>query len=211
LESDAAAPEVYEASAIALSGLAPLLERAQSELNRLSYTKKLERDRMRYVLAAVSRKIEQRANRNVSDIWDRALLIKKKKLAPSKYFDIEHVMPQDAKYTSLGDDPDTTWIDSIGNLVLMDYSDNRGAGNLPPFEKLSHYASSELLLTRSICDIQDLGQLNDRIRRSLESIWKNGETPLTNWDKSCVAARANLYWGILSEEFKETLKIETQD
>jgi hypothetical protein len=201
----ATAEEIYEASEIALVGLDSLFERARQQMMRLSYTKKLERDRIRFILATTTRCVEARAHRNVSDFWDRAL-VGNKKVTNAKAFDIEHVMPQDAKYTSLAGDDDTDWIDSIGNLVLMDYQDNRGAGNKAPQDKLDHYASSELLLTRSLCDIDDLGQLNPRLRRALEEL--SGKASLATWNRTAVEARGELYWEILAEELSEALRFD---
>jgi hypothetical protein len=102
-----------------------------------------------------------------------------------------------------GEDP--TWVDEIGNIVLLHPSDNRSAGDTWPREKVADYNSSQLLLTRSLCDFEALGQVNQRVQTVIDQLHELASPGLDEWSEAAAAARSNLYYELLRQEFSRTL------
>jgi hypothetical protein len=94
--------------------------------------------------------------------------------------EIEHIMPQtltDAWRELLGDNPEDVhshWLHTPGNLTLTGY--NAELSNSPWSEKRSRYASSNLVMTRELAQVETFGsqqirtRANELARRAI-SIW----------------------------------------
>lgn len=205
LPTTASTSDVHSASVRAMRDVNALIELARANFGRLQYSRPHEQDQIRYVLTRVSIKVESLARQTIESLWKRGLLERAGGQRPDKPFDIEHVAPQSAGSSS--DLSEFDWRQGIGNLVLMHYSDNRAAGANHPSEKVGHYNSSELLLTRLLCDFSDLGALNQRIKRVVEKFQANRSWNLADWTKECTQNRENLYWELLESDFRTTLKV----
>jgi hypothetical protein len=208
--SDTASPsDVFENSSRGLRDVSSLLELAKLNLSKLQYSRSNDLDQIRYILTRISVRIESFAKHNTETLWKRGLIERDNGAKPEKPFDIEHVSPQSAG--ALVEIGEHDWKQGIGNLVLMHYSDNRSAGANDPAVKIGHYNSSELLLTRSLCDAADLGVLNRRLERIVAKMQGKRSWALSNWDSESALAREALYWDLLNDEFTETFKLEPND
>jgi hypothetical protein len=205
LPAAASISDVHGASARAMRDVNMLIEQAKINFSRLQYSRPHEQDQIRYVLTRVSIKVESLARHTVESLWKRGLLERENGQRPDKPFDIEHVAPQSGGSSS--DAFDFDWRQGIGNLVLMHYSDNRAAGANNPGDKVGHYNSSELLLTRLLCDSSDLGVLNQRIKRIVEKFQANRSWNLANWSSECARNRESLYWELLETDFRTSLQV----
>ena len=198
--------DVFSASESGMKNLESLLDRAKSEVENLRYNNPTDSDQIRYILTRISVRIETLAKHNTNLLWERGLLIRVNGEKPGKPFDLEHVFPQSGGQSSNADYPE--WGHSIGNLALMHYSDNRAAGDAAPSMKAPHYASSELLLTKSLCKFDDLGALNPRLSKILNKLSATHSWNLDNWNESSAAGRTLLYWELFSDELVEIFRME---
>jgi hypothetical protein len=198
--------QVFEACADALQDCPSLLRAAETYFSTLSYSIETQKKRIRYILARVSKRIEDLGQNNVEHLPLGAYL--KTSKGNSRGFDIEHILPQSIIYASdweANRNPD--FINQIGNLVLLHPSDNRGAGARLPIDKAGDYAASSLLITRSLCEIDQLGLLNTRVRSQIEFLHGHGRWNLSNWDEAAVLDRTQTYWAVLSSDIKANLRL----
>lgn len=197
---------IASACAEALSECNSLLKAAESYIDDLSYSVETQKKRIRYVLARVSKRIEELAGNNVEQLGLASYL--KTSKGSSRGYDIEHVLPQSIIFSSSWDESRSeAFINTLGNLVLLHPSDNRGAGAQMPSDKAKEYATSSLLITKSLCERDQLGLLNDRVGKQIEVLHGQGSWSLDTWDENAVLARTAAYWSILEEDLKVTLGI----
>ncbi len=206
LHSDASTDQVYEACSDALLDCKSLLKAAEAYFSGLSYGIETQKKRIRYVLARVSRKIEELADNNVEKLGLASYL--KTSKGNSRGYDIEHVLPQSIVFSSSWDEGRSSdFINQIGNLVLLHPSDNRGAGAQMPADKAKDYAASSLLITKSLCDIGQLGLLNDRVKTQIEILHGHGTWSLESWNEAAVSDRTQTYWKILEDDLQKNLRL----
>jgi hypothetical protein len=103
-------------------------------------------------------------------------------------YDIEHIRP-----TALYGDKELN--DSIGNLVFAHPMDQRVAGDAMPINKIDVYRTSNLLLTRSLCNSEEL-ILNMAQRNAVRSIHEVAPPYLHDWNDESIQRRFELYWQI---------------
>lgn len=208
IKSGASSTDVYLASRNALENLDELVLQAGIYFDKWSYGSQSHKKKIRYILARVARKVEESANS--IGILSSAPLDSFLKASSGKYigFDIDHVLPSATKNkrVELGGD-DFSFLDTIGNLVLLHPSDNRAAGDAEPIDKAKDYASSNLLINKVLCSKQDLGLLNTRLEKVVNELHKVCLPNLSNWHVDQVKARANLYWEIFSDDILSSLSI----
>lgn len=198
--------EIYDACSEALDDCLALLKAAETYIDDLSYSVETQKKRIRYVLARVSKRIEELAG-NHQDQQGLDVYLKTSK-GVSRGFDIEHVLPQSIVFSSSWDEKRSSeFVNRIGNLVLLHPSDNRGAGAQLPVDKAKEYATSNLLITKSLCDLDQLGLLNERVGRQLEILHGKGSWSLASWDEMAVEQRTKAYWSILVTEMKEIFRL----
>lgn len=89
--------------------------------------------------------------------------------------------------------------DSIGNLVLLDHRDNRGAGAKSPSGKKDVYTNSSLLLTKNLSSRMLLPRMKAGIE-SIESTCKLTDLKwdIENWNEISVSDRQSYYERLLS-------------
>jgi Protein of unknown function DUF262/Protein of unknown function (DUF1524) len=206
LPIDATPDHVFDACSVALADCHPLLKAAETYFSDLSYSIETQKKRIRYALARVSKRIEDLADNNVERLPLASYL--KTSKGNSRGYDIEHVLPQSIVFSSgwdesRGDD----FINQIGNLVLLHPSDNRGAGAQMPRDKAKDYAASSLLITKSLCEVEQLGLLNERVQRQIDLLHGHGEWSLDTWNERAVRDRTNTYWKILETDFLQSFRL----
>lgn len=206
LDTNSKADDVFEASVDALSDCTDLLRAAESYFGSLSYGVETQKKRIRYILARVTRKIEELAGNNVEKLPLASYL--KTSKANARGYDIEHVLPQSIVFSSGWDESrNADFVNEIGNLVLLHPSDNRGAGAQMPVDKAREYAASSLLITKSLCNTGQLGLLNERVGKQIEILHLHGDWSLQSWDEKAVKDRTKTYWSILEGDIRENLRI----
>lgn len=206
LSPDSTQSEVYDACSDALVECNSLIRAAEAYFATLSYAIETQKKRIRYVLARVSKRIEELADNNVEQLSLSSYL--KTSKGNSRGYDIEHVLPQSIVFSSTwpdGRNPD--FINQIGNLVLLHPSDNRSAGAQMPSDKAKDYAVSSLLITKSLCDVDQLGLLNDRVKTQIGILHGHGQWSLESWGELAVADRTQTYWKILESDLRSNLRI----
>jgi hypothetical protein len=204
LDANASHAEIMAASENALEAVPALLEDLKLKLPRLTYAQETQKKRIRYVLARVSSAIELAAGHDHTENTLRNCL--KTSTKSVRGYDLDHILPQSlpaSTFWTEGEDP--TWVDEIGNLVLLHPGDNRSAGDVWPSEKVADYNSSQLILTRSLCDLDALGQVNARVQAVINQLHDLASPELSNWTASGAEARANLYYELLRGEFAKAL------
>jgi hypothetical protein len=204
LEPDATIQDIKDASEGALEGVAPLLDQLEIIVPRLSYSQESQKKRIRYVLARVSSAIEAGLGTGHTENTLENCL--KTSTRTVNGYDLDHVMPQSVTGSSLWPEgEDSTWVGEIGNLTLLHPSDNRSAGDVWPEEKAPDYNSSHLTLTRALCHPDELGAVNTRIQSVITSLHDMASPSLAEWTADTSAARAQLYFLLLKQEFEKTL------
>jgi hypothetical protein len=207
LDSRASEDQVLEACAEALIECPALLKAAEAYFSDLSYSVETQKKRIRYILARVSKRIEDLSGNNVENLGLSSFL--KTSKGTSRGYDLEHVLPQSIIYSSAWEDGrNASFVNEIGNLVLLHPSDNRGAGNQMPKDKAAEYATCTLLITKSLCDKGQLGLLNARVGAQIDSLHAHGDWSLDSWDEQSVRARTSAYWSILGADIAENLGIQ---
>ena len=193
----------------AMIQMTELFESARRVFGNMSYRSSSDRKRMKYVLARVAVYVEGLANNDVDGLWDR--ILRKKGQRPTKPFDLEHVTPRSSSYkSSSGSDVD--WIDSIGNLVPLVPIDNTSAGKMSPLEKKSHYNSSELIITKSLCSQEDFGiGFNKRVQAAMGKIHGANPPKLENWSKDSASIREEMYWTFFKDDLLQSLNLKEEE
>ena len=192
LQSNASIEEIWHISNFAFLEIDRLLEVVKANFKALRYANKSDRTRIRYILA----RINLRTMKNISDtevLPELNSLFRTSQSSKGQVslgYDIEHIRPK----SIYGGNPIT---DSIGNLVLAHPKDQRGAGDLEPFEdrKKAVYSSSKMLLTKSLCDYGEvMNSLNMDERKEMRKIHEDAPASLYNWDDSAIQRRTEMYW-----------------
>lgn len=130
-----------------------LAQRFGEEMGRLS-ADSVAKYRLMYVIARLTQQIEIDAyGENENTKW------------LGRYtgggFEIEHVMAQNPSKEAaveFGDVPTEEFVQTLGNLTLVERSINASLGNRPYSQKRDVYRQSQLLLTRSLAERPKVGQ-----------------------------------------------------
>jgi hypothetical protein len=213
LPANATEDEIFTASADALADAATRLTFLEAAVSTFSYSNASERKKIRYILARLSRSIERFAGGASNSLAEYLATITGKDATNGiRGYDIEHVLPSSFPGLDTWDvDRDSRFVNSIGNLVLLYPSDNRRAGDAWPSEKAPDYASSKLLLTKSLCSPDDLGLANARVANALALCHEHSGPSLENWDEESVRSRETLYQELLKREFIKSLRLENAE
>lgn len=157
---------------------AKLSERFDDAFRRM-YAHSVQGYRLRYIIAKLTQRVELDAyGETETSKW----------LSPfiENAYEIEHIFPQGASETAkdeFGPFTDTAIVQRLGNLVLVEQGINASLGNRPYSHKRQVYPKSRHLLTRSISEIQRVGQAG-RIDRAVSSF-----TAFEEWNEANVERR----------------------
>lgn len=154
--------------------------------------------RIRYILAKVAHEMNKSGGDLILSVKDFLATTKidgrsKKVIFPG--FDIEHVSPK-----SLNEFEDKT--DSLGNLVLLHWEDNRIEADNTPRGKAKRYHGSMCYATRALSvDVQS----NDRIEKLVADYRVGTVDGPEDWNIDMVDARSNMYQHILFDALEKDL------
>jgi hypothetical protein len=201
LAANASPDEIFSAAAPALQDLSPLLESLDFQIRNLDYERgPSDRDKIRSVLGISAREVGAfQASKQFPNVLSEYV---------SSRFDIEHIEPKSTiNRITWGDPSDTRYVNSIGNLTLVYKSDNRGAGDAKPALKAGIYAQSEVLATKLLCDIAQIGTIEPTLKKLLEKHDLTGNGRLSLWNESAALCRENLYCELVINRFRQDLRI----
>jgi hypothetical protein len=220
--------EVKVASAKASEGLGDLLVAAQAKISTLRYSTQSHQIKLRYLLGRIARDFQQSDGLSARPLGDYMSTSKSEDDGPG--FDIDHVFPKsEAKRADwVGEDYDL--IHSIGNLVLLHPGDNRSQSDALPWDtqqdkdgepvtdgsgrvikiKQSVYASSGLLINKTLVPLIDLGPQRPEQVRAIETLQLSAPPSLDSWDSQAILNRQSVYWEILERQFLRNLPIEAK-
>jgi hypothetical protein len=165
-------------------------------LDSLTYLKGSHHKKIRFVLASVSRHIDQSAkagdhDKDLSAYWKT---VRKR----SAGVDLDHVLGQ--KYFKDVSPEDRTVFNSIGALTPLFSSDHREQTQLLPHEKAAMYRNSRYVLTQSLAVV---GEAPPRVRRVIADIQSSVPASLDNWTTDSVKKRGHF----ISNTFVEVLGV----
>jgi len=199
LSQNATLEEIREASEPAFNDVKRILELVRVNMQMLRTRNSTGKKRIRYLLARISRKVMFDAS--IPAIPDLAAILKTSRITQGKSilgYDIEHIRPIS---TYSGEDI----TDSLGNLVLAHPNDNRSAGNEDPLSKVEVYRTSNLLLTQSLCRIEQLA-INSAAKSVVNRIHEVSPPYLHEWNDESIQRRFELYWQIFLSDLAIPVK-----
>lgn len=202
LGSNPSVEEILEASSDAFANQAVLLEQGRSYFKNYRYTSARDSKRIRFVLAEVSKALEINAKESKPDSTSEEYLASK--TAGSGYH-LDHIFPKSTvEENQESETLDVSWVHSPGNLVLLHAQDNIHAGANNAESKSKDYASSKLLLTKSLAVDEDLTALNHRLSQAISESRIEGNPSVSSWGKSKAEKRTEYLW----EKFAYQLSFE---
>jgi hypothetical protein len=173
-----------------------LIESARPKFLNLTYRSNHDKKRIKYAFAFISSFIEEQAKN--PEVKIQEIL----KSSRGNAYDLDHIFPRSQQSAAHFDAVNgTDWLDNIGNLCLLHPQDNRQAQDAMPIRKSPHYASSALVLTKSLAAQQDRQNLNPRLLGTIELLNTNGSRDVSNWAADAAYEQAEFYF----EMFKQAL------
>jgi uncharacterized protein with ParB-like and HNH nuclease domain len=200
LPEDASAEFIFEASSHGLKDIEALLDIFTSAMPSVTYRSASDKRRIQYVLARATQ---------VADRYAKVEHPISKLLAPKgkRTDDVDHIFA-----TARGEDPAFVGllhedvVDSIGNLALLNSTDNRSSQAIAPLEKESAYACSQYVLAQVLARPAALPpQTPKRITEALDAVRIEGAT-LDNWGAEAIALRAKLYVKLVADDLRRVCK-----
>jgi len=229
LSEHATPEEVKKASSKASEGLGDLLVGAEAKISTLRYSTQSHQLKLRYLLARIARDFQQADGLGQRPLGDYLATSKSEDDGPG--FDLDHVYPKsEAKRGEwIGENYDH--IHSIGNLVLLHPGDNRLQADALPWEiqedkdgvpvtdgngkiikiKQAVYASSGLLINKSLVELTSLGPVRPEAAIAIQDIHKKAPPTLDTWNEESIKLRQAIYWSILEKQFLNNLPREEKD
>jgi hypothetical protein len=193
LPTHATYDQIRVASECAHGDYERLLAMLRLNIGGLRTRRSNDKKRIRYILARISRKIQIDAAVAAVPELSAMLYASAATKAQSKLgYDIEHINPM-----SIYGGNELT--DSIGNLVLAHPVDNRDARNIDPIAKKQVYQTSNLVLTQSLCHMDEL-LLSGTQRTVVQQIQEKAPVNLESWDDTSILCRATLYCDLLIQD-----------
>ena len=190
--------EILDASSDAFESQETLLEQGGLYFSNYRYTSSRDSKRIRFVLAEVSKALEISASESKADGTPEEYLTKR---SGHSGYHLDHIYPKSAAGKVVNEDfHDSGWVHSPGNLVLLHAQDNMNAGANDAESKSKDYASSKLLLTKSLAFDADLVTLNQRLSQAIAESRSQGNPNVSSWDKVKVQDRTNYLWDKFSEQ-----------
>lgn len=203
LDSKASATDVVKASTKAFTNINELMDRMKLAVKSLRYTNQSDRKRIRFILARLSREIQEEAREAhvpaLSELIKRRRRAKKNSKATIGY-DLEHIRSK-----AVHGDKDLTH--SIGNLVLAHSADQRAKGAAEPKDKIGIYQDSYFLLTRSLADPLSKDLKVKRRSVVLKRLQNLAPPSLTKWSDEAINKRTKMYFELLRDSINSCLDI----
>lgn len=186
LPTHATYDQIRAASVCAHGDHVRLLAMLRLNIGGLRTRRSNDKKRIRYILARISRKIQIDAAVAAVPELSAMLYASAATKAQSKLgYDIEHINPM-----SIYGGNELT--DSIGNLVLAHPVDQRVAGGSNPADKREVYRTSNLILTQSLCAVDDL-VVTPSQHTVIKRIHEVAPPYLSGWNDEVIRQREQLY------------------
>jgi hypothetical protein len=199
LRSQASFQEIYEASRPSIDGVSNLLSTLEGQLRNLDYSRGTsDQNRIRTALAIASTALGK--------FHDGAQFKNEVDEYMSPKFDIEHVTAKSSKdKVTWGEPEDLEYINKLGNLTLFFKSDNRAAGDALPISKSGSYSKSEVLATKILCDLSQIGSLNPELHDYLVAMQLASDGRLQYWGPAAAEKRLALYVDLIRKFLHDAL------
>ena len=199
LPNDATESQILDASKRAAGFLSPQAkESVVSFIESLSYSKGSHLKKMRFVLATVSRFLDNKARAgDYSENISKYLQTVRRGVAG---IDLDHVYGQ--QFFAGQSAENKVVFNSIGSLTPVFSSDHREQTQLSPREKDSMYSQSRYMLTKSLAEARD--DEAPRVKEALREIQSFLPVSLDSWTAGFVNTRSNF----IATKFVEALGVD---
>lgn len=205
--------EIYESIGMSLQDFDNLVASAKPRFTQLSYTNARDKKRMRFALATIANHVENLAANDGPETSVESLLRTRTRAARGRDasgYDLDHILPQSiaagqAFDSSWGRD----WVHTIGNLCLLHPGDNMSASAGEPSTKSRDYASSKLLLTKSLARKEHIDGLNTRLASTLSILEAKGSQNIEDWFYDKTQKQTEFYFDLFCEALKVKLGLRT--
>lgn len=169
----------------------------------LNYRSARDKKRIRFALAYSAKTLEDRAKNSEENNSIESMLASRGKFT----FDLDHIYPKALVGTPQFDlTAGTEWVDTVGNLMLMHRSDNRGAQDSTPERKASHYWNQPILLAQTLAPFENASPApNGRNKDVLDSARAIGAQDVTSWDSKKSYLQADFYFSLFMESLERNL------
>jgi hypothetical protein len=172
----------------------------------MRYTNARDKKRIRFALATISNYVEALADNLGPDTSIQSLMKTKSRLSPTNGYDLDHIFARAlAESSDFDSSHGKEWVNGIGNLTLIHSKDNLTAQAAKPNLKSRDYASSKLLLTKSLATTADLTHLNVRLASTLAQIRSLGGKNVENWGFATANAQGEFYFELFTETLRKKL------
>jgi hypothetical protein len=211
LPHDASRADIRDASAESLSGLESLLRAIRFQMLDWSYDNETDKNRIRYVLARINRRIQKKAAAEALAVSEYLRACKNPEDETDEGYHLEHIHPQ--ALIEGADSEDPVWtsevVHNLGNLTLLNPRLNRLAGANDPENKQVYFAASGLLLTKWLNGLEPGEFAGDAERVTQAELVKElSPATVAEWSPEAVKRRANLYWTLFALDLCDTFGIQ---
>jgi hypothetical protein len=180
--------EVYKSVALPTD---EIFYNLQLRMSEWLYGSAGDRKKMRAVLALLSTHLNNACGKPLK-IQDAMRSSRRSGMMP---WQLEHIAPQSRNTEPI-------W-HGIGNLVLLAPTDNLEASDKDPSLKKLHYNQSELVLTKTLSDMQIVNTSAAKVSELYGKLGNFVPTwSLDSWDKKAIEARGEFYYKYLVDIFK---------
>jgi len=220
LDQYASRDEILRASASVLKkdAIRTRIEDLEKQLSLLSYSRKTQRVKMRYVLARCAMAVQFRyVNDHASNANSVVNFMKTtsgKGTSQVPGYDLDHIYPKapDIDNEGLWDrQSELDTVDLIGNLTLLHPSDNRSQNNILPWNdvKVKNFAGSGLIMNRLLVGKDQLGSLSQKIETEVDRLQAMFPLSLSNWNPDQVRERGRFYFELFRDELLSDLGFDS--
>lgn len=211
LAHDASVADIRDASTEAIAGMDAALRAMRFQMLSWSYDNETEKNRIRYVLARITRRVQKKAAAEALPVSEYLRACKNPDDETDEGYHLEHIHPQALIEGADAELPIWTSesVHNLGNLTLLNPRLNRLAGANDPEDKQVYFAASGLLLTNWLNGLNQGEFVGDGERVAQADLVKElAPDTLSDWSPEGVKRRANLYWTLLALDLCDTFGIQ---
>jgi hypothetical protein len=213
LSSEMSEEDALAAIAMPIKDFSYLVAAARPRFAQMNYTNARDKKRIRFALATIANHVEGLADNIGEETTIEALLKTRTKASKGKAasgYDLDHIFPQSLAVSATFDASwGKDWVHSIGNLCLLHPADNTNASAGEPISKSRDYASSKLLLTKSLASNEHIDGLNSRLGSALGVLEATGSQKVDDWFFAKAERQTEFYFEMFSEALKAKLGLKT--
>lgn len=211
LPVDADREQILAASASALENCPDLIRQLAVEIPKLSYLVSTQRLKLRYCLALAV----QFTEKEIGDALpvDYVFALTARVPAGQKTYHLDHIFPKSEARLAHWDSLDkANLIHSIGNLMLLDPSDNQAKGDALPGDPVTRDVAlgSKFILNKALFDIPGDYAIGPRARAVHTRYREVFAADLSTWGHEQVQRRGTQVIGIIQESFMKKLSVSPE-